>query len=291
MLYPEQAPLRTFTLPTDTGHSLHVQEWGKPQGIPVALLHGGPGSGSSALLRRVINPKVFRVISPDQRGAGRSGPPGDIQNNTTVHLVADMECIRRQLGIDRWLLVGGSWGATLALATALAHPASVTGLVLRASFLARPQDIDGFFAGGPQLLLDGWRQLPELAPELALQVVQSWFEWEHSRTGATGTPAPLRGDALSVMHYRYRIQSHYLRNGCWLQDPPLLERLEPLRNIRTVMLHGAEDRVCLVQGAMELAAKLPNSTLAVVPGAGHDPTHPDMVRAMVQALDDIAQHC
>lgn len=291
MLYPEQAPLRTFTLPTDTGHSLHVQEWGNPQGIPVALLHGGPGSGSSALLRRVINPKVFRVISPDQRGAGKSGPPGDIQNNTTVHLVADMECIRRQLGIDRWLLVGGSWGATLALATALAHPASVTGLVLRASFLARPQDIDGFFAGGPQLLLDGWRQLPELDHDVALEVVRCWFAWEQSKSGDTGPPVALRGAALSAMHCRYRIQSHYLRNGCWLQDPPLLKRLEPLSNMRIALLHGAEDRVCHVQGAIELSAKLFSSTLTVVPSAGHDPTHPDMVRAMVQTLDDIAQHC
>jgi proline iminopeptidase len=291
VLYPEQAPLRTFTLPTDSAHTVHVQEWGNPQGIPVALLHGGPGSGSSTLLRRVINPQIFRVISPDQRGAGRSSPHGDIQNNSTPHLVADMERIRLQLGIDSWLLVGGSWGATLALATALAHPASVTGLVLRASFLARPQDIDCFFSGAPALLLDGWRQLPELDQDLALEVVRSWFAWEHSKSGDTRTPVALQGAALSAMHCRYRIQSHYLRNGCWLQDPPLLERLEPLSNMRIVLLHGAEDRVCLVQSAIELSEKLSHSTLTVVPGAGHDPTHPEMVRAMVQTLDNIAQRC
>jgi len=291
VLYPEQAPWRTFTVPTDSAHSLHVQEWGHPQGIPVVLLHGGPGSGSSTLLRRFINPMHFRVISPDQRGAGKSGPAGDIQKNTTADLVADMERIRLQLGIDRWLLVGGSWGATLALATALAHPESVTGLVLRASFLARPQDIDGFFSGAPGVLLDGWRQLPELDQDAALEVVRSWFAWEQSKSGDTGPHVALRGAALSAMHCRYRIQSHYLRNGCWLQDPPLLERLEPLGNMRIALLHGAEDRVCHVQGAIELSGKLSNSTLTVVPSAGHAPTHPDMVRAMVQTLDDIAQHC
>lgn len=289
MLYPEQAPFQTLILPTDSAHRLQVQEWGNPQGIPVALLHGGPGSGSSAFLRRLMNPMIFRVVSIDQRGAGKSSPLGDIQNNTTAHLVADMERIRLQLGIDRWLMVGGSWGATLALAAALAHPASVTGLVLRASFLARPQDIDCFFAGGPKLLLDSWRQLPELAPKLALQVVQSWFEWEHFKTVTTGTPAPLWDGALSTMHHRYRVQSHYLRNGCWLQDPSLLERLEPLRNMRIMLLHGAEDRVCHVQSAIDLAEKLPNSRLVVIPGVGHDPTHPDMVAAMVKTLNDFVQ--
>jgi proline iminopeptidase len=301
VLYPERAPLRTFTLTTDPVHTVHVQEWGNPEGIPVALLHGGPGSGSSILLRRAINPNVFRVISPDQRGAGSSSPHGDIQNNSTPDLVADMERIRLQLGIDRWLLVGGSWGATLALATALAHPESVSGLVLRASFLARQQDIDGFFSGAPAVLLDGWRRLPELDQDAALEIVQAWFAWEHSKSGDTRTPAALQGAelqgaelqgaALSAMHCRYRIQSHYLRNGCWLQDPPLLDRLESLSHLRIALLHGAEDRVCPLQGAIELRSKLSNSTLTVVPGAGHDPTHPNMVRAMVQTLDNIAQRC
>lgn len=284
MLHSEQAPPRTITVPTDSGHKLFVEDWGNRQGIPLALLHGGPGSGASKVLRRVIDPMKYRVISSDQRGAGRSTPSGDIQNNTTAHLVEDMEHIRKQLGIDSWLLVGGSWGATLAMATALANPAAVTGLVLRASFLARQCDIDSFFAGAPQLLLDSWQQLPELAQDLALEVVQSWYAWEHSKSGETGTPALLRGDALTAMYYRYRIQSHYLRNGCWLQDPPLLDRLEPLRNIPVMLLHGADDRICRVEGAIELATKLPRSTLSVVAAAGHDPTHPAMVTAMQKAL-------
>jgi proline iminopeptidase len=287
-MYPEQAPLRTFTVPTDSAHSLHVEEWGNPSGMPVALLHGGPGSGSSSMLRRLLDPVKFRVICVDQRGAGRSTPSGDIQDNTTAHLVADIENIRKQLFIDSWLLVGGSWGATLALAAAIAHTESVWGLVLRASFLARQQDIHGFFAGGPKLLSDRWRHLPELALDAALEVVQYWFEWEHFKSGATGPAAPPRGAALANMYHRYRIQSHYLRNGCWLQDPPLLDRLEPLRHVPIRLLHGAEDNVCPLQGAIELAAKLPSSTLAVVPSAGHDPTHPAMRDAMMKTLAALA---
>jgi proline iminopeptidase len=287
-MHPEQAPLRSFTIPTESAHRLHVQEWGNPHGIPVALLHGGPGSGSSSVLRRFLDPMKFRVISLDQRGAGRSTPRGDIRDNTTAHLVADIENIRKQLFIDSWLMVGGSWGATLALAAAIAHTESVTGLVLRASFLARQQDIHGFFAGGPKVLSDRWRHLPELALDAALEVVQYWFGWEHVKSGPTGPAAPPQGDALAAMHHRYRIQSHYLRNGCWLQDPPLLERLEPLRDVPIRLLHGAEDNVCPLQGAIELAAKLPSSTLTVVPGAGHDPTHPAMRDAMMRTVNEFA---
>ena len=275
---------------TESAHSLYVQDWGNPQGIPVALLHGGPGSGSSELMRRVFNPMIYRVISADQRGAGLSTPSGDIQNNTTAHLVADIERIRMQLGIEKWLLVGGSWGATLALATAIANPRSVTGLVLRASFLARQEDIDSFFAGAPTILLDGWRKLPELKLERAIKIVQAWFAWEHSKNGTTGTPASLQGAALSAFHSRYRIQSHYLLHGCWLQDPPLLARLRSLHDTRVMLLHGAEDQVCPLQGAIELSHRLPNSTLSVVPAAGHDPTHSAMVAAMSQTLETIARN-
>ena len=286
MVQFDQPPLRTLSVPTDSGHRLLVEEWGNRKGIPLALLHGGPGSGSSKVMRRVIDPMKYRVISPDQRGAGRSTPRGDIRNNTTANLVADMEHIRNHLEIDSWLLVGGSWGATLALATAIANPGVVTGLLLRASFLARQCDIDGFFAGAPRLLLNGWRLLPELAQNLAFEVVQSWHAWEHSKSGTSGRSAPLRGAALSDTYCRYRVQSHYLRNGCWLQDPPLLTRLEPLRNLPVKLLHGAEDRVCRVEGAIELAVNLPRSTLSVVTGAGHDPTHPAMATAMQTALRD-----
>jgi proline iminopeptidase len=171
------------------------------------------------------------------------------------------------------------------------NSAALGGAVPDGPLCNRPISQDGFFSGAPALLLDGWRRLPELDQDAALEIVQTWFAWEHSKSGDTRTPAALQGAALSAMHCRYRIQSHYLRNGCWLQDPPLLDRLESLSHLRIALLHGAEDRVCPLQGAIELRSKLSNSTLTVVPDAGRDPTHPNMVRAMVQTLDNIAQRC
>ena len=158
--YPDRPAFNKFELKTDCAHSVSVQEWGSPFGIPLALLHGGPGSGSSTMLRQLINPDIFRVISVDQRGSGTSMPRGDIRFNTTAHLVADMQLVKNRLNIDRWLLVGGSWGATLALAVALDDPAGTSGLLLRAVFLARTQDISNFFHNAPALLADNWQRLP-----------------------------------------------------------------------------------------------------------------------------------
>ncbi|MDL2338518.1 MAG: alpha/beta fold hydrolase [Pseudomonadota bacterium] len=310
VLYPETSPLRTHALSVSGGHTLHVQEFGDANGIPAVVLHGGPGSGSSPLLRRFLDPARYRVIGFDQRGAGRSTPRGETRHNTTADLLADLRTIRLHLGIDRWLVVGGSWGATLALAHALAEPKVVSGLLLRAPFLARAQDIDGFFQGTAADLPEAWSRFVAVAPperrhallevladDLQGDVAQAaplalaWWRWELAMSGtlaASTVPNEPEGEALLALIDRYRVQSHYLRHRCWLDVPPLLDRCGALPRVPTALLQGTADRICPPDGARELHRRVAHSTLRLVDGVGHDPTHPAMVAAMVNALDAYA---
>lgn len=309
-LYPDVAPLRSIELPVSGGHVLHVREWGSVRGQPVLLLHGGPGSGCSPLLWRVFDPRRYRVIAPDQRGAGLSRPHGEVGHNDLAALLADLRLLRHTMGLARWLVVGGNWGATLALAHALDMPEAVEGLLLRASFLARREDLAGFFAPDDSASLAVWREMVAAghgAPGASLlerlhvhlhgdddalreRAVTAWWRWECVRSGQPVPDEPPAGEVLAHLSGRYRIQSHYLRHGCWLQDPPLLERLSALPRVPTLILHGLDDRVCRPGGALALHEALPHSVLHWVPGAGHDPKHPAMVRAMREATDGFAAH-
>lgn len=310
-LYPDLPPFHRFMLPASHGHVLHVEQWGSPEGLPAVVLHGGPGSGCSPLLRRFFDPARHHVVCADQRGAGRSRPAGSTLHNTTSQLVADLGLLRRHLGWSSWLVAGGSWGATLALAYAAAEPQAVSALLLRAVFLARPEDIAGFFDGGAHA--DAWAPLRALLPggasmpaeELPAALAQAFnaagdgdaercralaLAWRHAESvlaGEAAGPAP-QGAAVDALVQRYRVQSHYLRAGCWLQDPPLLVRCTGVPPVPTLILHGTEDHVCPPEGAAALHAALPHATLHWAHGAGHDPTHPAMVSAMVRALDRYA---
>ena len=274
-------------LPVGAGHVLQVEEWGRPDGIPALVLHGGPGSGCSPLLRCFFDPQRYRVICADQRGAGRSTPAGALHDNTTDCLLADLRALRQVLGVARWLVVGGSWGATLALAHALDTPEAVAGLLLRSTFLARAEDIDGFFRDAPEQLASGWRTLPEAGAIDARTLAQAWRDWERKMSNLEAVPGP-DAQVLATLVARYRIQSHYLRKGCWLQRPGLLERCADLPAVPTLLLHGTADKVCPADGATALHARLPQSTLTWVEQAGHDPVHPRMVQAMIEALDRFA---
>lgn len=287
-LYPDPPLLRSHALPVTGGHVLQVQEFGTADGIPAVVLHGGPGSGCSPLLRRVFDPARYRIVCPDQRGAGGSRPRGGIEHNSTDELLADLGRVREHLRIARWLVTGGSWGASLAVAYAAAEPEAVSGLLLRSSFLARPQDIDGFF---------GDRALDSLADALFSNDVArreaaalSWWSHEQALAGTADRAIALGGEALAFQVDRLRVQAHYLVHGCWLQAPTLLERCEAVPRVPTLLIHARDDLICPAAGAAALHARMPHAQLQWLAEGGHDPAHPAMAGATVAALDRFAAH-
>ena len=308
-MYADTPPLRSHALPVGDGHVLQVQEFGRDGGIDAVMLHGGPGSGSSPLLRRVFDPARFRIVCIDQRGAGGSRPRGATDHNTTDHLLDDLRRVREHLGIARWLVVGGSWGAALALAHAAAEPGAVTALLLRATFLARREDIEWFFQGAAAEHPVPWQQFASAAPAerrhallpwlaevfergdqaQCARAATAWWRWEQTVAG-TGTfnSTPSADEATLIA--RYCIQSHYLIHDCWLNEPPLLARAASLPRVPMLLVHARDDRVCRPEGAQALHLHLPHSQLRWLGSGGHNAAHPDMIDAMVTALDLYAGH-
>jgi len=316
-LYPESPPLRTHALAVSHGHVLHVEESGDPAGICALVLHGGPGSGCSPLLRRFFDPARFRVISVDQRGAGRSRPRGATAHNRTADLLQDLRMVREQLEVPRWLVAGGSWGATLALAYAGFEPQAVAALLLRSVFLPRSEEIEAFFQDTAGRVPAAWARFAAVAPadqrhdmlgflaralqqaqsagntELQRRLALAWWRWEQTLAGGTAAPpAELdpEPETLDALADRYRVQSHYLIHRCWLDAPPLLNRLGGLPQVPTLLLHSRDDRVCRPDAAQAVHERLAHSQLRWIDGAGHDPAHPAMASAMVAALDSYALH-
>lgn len=286
--------LATHAIPVGDGHLLHVQEFGSADGMPALVVHGGPGSAQTPMLRRGFQSDGWRLICIDQRGCGGSSPKASIHANTTAHLMLDMKQIRITLGIERWLVVGGSWGASLSLAYAATEPAAVSGLILRSSFVARRTDLATFFEGGP-FGTDIARVLAHLLhamtgddAQLQREAATSWWHWERERLDLPRAANP-EGDALDAVIYRYRIQSHYLAHDCWLGEPDLLERARHMPSVPTLLLHGDCDRVCPIDAARELALAMPHAIWLEVPGVGHDPTSPAMMAAMQAATKAFAR--
>jgi proline iminopeptidase len=278
-LHPDLPPLREWPLTVSGGHVLHVREWGHDEGQPVLVLHGGPGSGAGSLLWRVFDPQRWRVIVPDQRGAGRSLPAGGVQANTTADLLDDITALRRHLGLAHWVIAGGSWGATLAMLAAAREPGSVAALCLRAPFLARREDIDAFFAACPQPLPALHADLHGCDPQRAEQAALLWWRWERQQAGLSGCG---QADTAAVVQ-RFRIQSHYLVNGCFL-TAPLLGQLPALANTPISIVHSDNDRVCAPAGTRALQSHWPHARMHWVAGAGHDAAHPALLAAWMRAL-------
>ena len=302
---------RTRWLPVDGGHRLFVAEYGRPDGVPVLVLHGGPGSGGSPRLAGLFDPARCRVIVPDQRGAGRSEPAGGTLANTTADLLADIELIRSALGLERWFVTGGSWGATLGILHAAAQPARVCGLLLRNPFLARRADLDHFFGGARESHPAAWRAWAALgAPEAAGAMlpwladafagrdaaqaapwVVAWQRWESALAGtpagaAAGHPGAAEIDAL---FRRYRLQLHYFTQGCFLAPDAVPAAADALVAARVPLrvVQGLADAVCPPRATRLLAARLPADACRWVAGVGHDPFAPAMRAASRAAWSEL----
>jgi proline iminopeptidase len=289
------------------GHTVWYAQYGNPHGIPLFWLHGGPGSASSLRHIELIDLARYRLVLSDQRGCGRSLPLGELRHNETQLLIGDIDRLRSHLQIDRMLVGGGSWGAALALLYAAQHPAAVAALLLRAPFLASQAEVDAFFepAVGPNYDRDAFAALAPglqrdcLLPWLAQQLASSGQEqcarialaWSrHERQLESGSAAFSQPVVDEAMIARYRIQAHYLLHGCYMEKDGVLAAARRLRRLPVAILHGDADRVCPPYNARLLQRCLPDSRLRMVEGAGHDPFHPGMAAALMEALDCYARN-
>jgi proline iminopeptidase len=314
-LHPPIEPFASGQLAVGDGHRLYLEQCGNPHGMPMVYLHGGPGSGCSARHRQFFDPTRCRAVLFDQRGCGRSLPRGGLQNNTTDALVQDMEALRQHLGIARWLVVGGSWGAGLALAYAAAHPQACLGLVLRGVFLGRASDIDWFFQGAAQLMPDAWQAFNErlpgnadghLLPRLhagvhgaddaaALHCALAWEAWEQSlsqQRAVAPRVVALRSEEAALLVDKYRIQSHYSSNQCFRENGllPDASSLATLSTLPVALLHGRLDWICRAEAAWGVHRTLPASRLQWVEGCGHNPFESANAAALTATIQHFAAH-
>lgn len=304
-LYPEIQPFDQFVLPVDSGHHLYVEQCGNPHGVPVVVLHGGPGGGCSPVQRRFFDPSYWRIILFDQRGAGRSVPYASLENNTLAHLLDDMETLRRHLGIMHWALFGGSWGSTLALHYGLAHPGRVLGMVLRGIFLARAEDLAWLYGpeGAARMKPDAWDDfvaplaltqrddpLPAYHQVLAqddhpgLQAhARAWARWEAACATLLPDIAVMRGfDEVAVS--LARIETHYFAGAGMADVQPILPRMAVLEGVPAWLIHGRYDLVCMPEQAWALHRSWPGSVLDWVEDGGHSLMEPGVTDAVFAAV-------
>jgi proline iminopeptidase len=310
-LYPEIEPFETGRLAVGDGHELYFEVCGNPEGKPVVFLHGGPGAGCSPKARRFFDPARYRIVLFDQRGCGRSTPHASLHANTTWHLVADIEVLRRHLGIERWQVFGGSWGSTLALAYAQTHPERVTELVLRGIFMLRRWELEWFYQAGADALFPDafddylaaippvergdlmsayYRRLTSDNAEIRLAAAKAWSVWEARTSFLLQDPAHIEAAAGDVFAEAFaRIECHYFVHGGFFdRDDQLLANAYRLRNIPAVIVQGRYDVVCPARSAWDLHQAWPQSQLRIVPDAGHSGFEPGIVHELVLATDRFA---
>jgi proline iminopeptidase len=311
-LYPEIEPYDQGMLPVSPVHTLYYEQCGNPEGVPVVFLHGGPGGGTTPDYRRFFDPSAYRIVLFDQRGAGKSTPHANLEENTTWHLVADIEQLRERLGIESWVVFGGSWGSTLALAYAQTHPARARALILRGIFLCRPKEIRWFYQEGASALYpDAWEHYVKVIPEaeradmlgafhrrltsddeaVRLEAARAWSVWE-------GSTSKLYPDENFIAHFGdpqfalafARIECHYfMHNAFFDTDNYLIENVEKIRHIPAVIVQGRYDVVCPLMSAWELHRAWPEADLKIIPDAGHSALEPGTRSALVEATDRFAK--
>jgi proline iminopeptidase len=309
-LYPPIEPYDTGMLPVSPVHTLYYEQSGNPDGVPVVYLHGGPGGGTRPDYRQYFDPAVYRIVVFDQRGSGQSTPHASLEENTTWHLVDDIERLREHVGVDSWVVFGGSWGSTLALAYAETHPERARALVLRGIFLCRPKEIHWFYQnphGAGAIFPDRFEEYISVIPEserddvvsafyrrltsddeaVRLSAARAWSVWE-------GSTLKLIPDADTIADFDdpqkavalARIECHYFMNNAFFEtDDWLVEHVDRIRHIPTVIVQGRYDVVCPAMSAWDLHKAWPEATLVIVPDAGHAVSEPGIISALVEATD------
>lgn len=304
--YPPRELFNEGFVATGDGHSLYFAECGNPDGEPALIVHGGPGGGCNPAMRRFHDPRHYRIILLDQRGCGRSMPNASIENNTTWHLVDDIEHLRCHLELPRWQLFGGSWGSTLALAYAVTHPDRVSALVLRGIFLLRKSELLWFYQDGCSALFpEAWeafervippdergdmigayyRRLTDPDPRVHIPAAEAWSVWEGTTLSLIEDPVRVRSFANPAYALAFaRIECHYFVNaGFFTEDGALLKQAHRLAGIPGVIVHGRYDVVTPVRNAWDLKKVWPSAELRIVPDAGHAMTEPGIIHELVRA--------
>lgn len=310
-LYPEIKPNQSHSVDVGDGHLIYVEECGSEDGVPLVYLHGGPGAGCEKSHRRYCDPEKYRIILLDQRGSGRSEPHASLEHNSTQALIDDLELVREKLNIDKWVLMGGSWGTTLALTYAQMHPEKVLGLILRGVFLGRKQDIDWLYDEGTRKIFpDYWQEFIQPIPkderdnlveafyarltgqdELArMAAAKAWSVWEGK--AATLEPNPHIVEQFSSPHIALsmaRISAHYFINQCFLEENQLIENVHKLEGIPGIIVHGRYDMICPLENAWTLQNLWPTCELHVVRDAGHSASEAGIIDALVKATKEMHQ--
>lgn len=311
-LYPPIEPYRSAYLPVSDLHTIFFEESGNPNGVPVVFVHGGPGAGCDPVHRRFFNPRRYRIILFDQRGCGRSTPHAELRENTTQDLIEDMERLRRHLSVRQWVVFGGSWGSTLGLAYAEAHPEAVVGMVLRGIFLLRAKEIAWFYQEGASWMFpDAWepylnlipgeerhdmvaayyRRLTSPDPEIRLAAARAWSIWE-ARTSCL-----IENRDLVQKFYEpekalafARIEAHYfIHRGFFLRDDQLLADIHRVRHIPAFIVQGRYDVVCPMRSAWDLHRAWPEAQLDIVPDAGHSAFEAGIEYRLIAACDELGR--
>lgn len=308
-LFPAIQPYNTGRLQVSSLHEIYFEECGNPEGVPIVFLHGGPGGGLHDVYRQFFDPAHYHIVLFDQRGAGKSTPTAEVEENTTWDLVHDIELIRKHLGLRNWIVFGGSWGSTLALSYAITHPEKVLGLILRGIFLCRPSEIQWFYQkGAHEIFPDEFEQYATTIPEAErdnlvaayhkrlfgkdeaekLKAARAWSKWEISTSRLYRNEKAIKEfeDPKLALAFA-RIENHYFTNNAFFQtDNFLLENVHKIRHIPGVIVQGRYDVVCPMRSAWDLHRAWPEAELVIVPDSGHSALEPGISSELVRATEE-----